>query len=243
MGLKSTSPKPGPFRFRSFAWKWAKCGHDSRMICGMGFDSEHIAFTSRMILKRGDGTCCDELKGFGGGIDEVRLRRRQGLEANGHLPLLRLRDRGAECRRRPVPRLLAGNARQHVALLRRADDHHLAAEVGAEVHQVAEILRRALAEAAVRVIDVEPLGLHQHPVDAGDGYPVPRRRLAHGPALACGNIRHRIRQGERGDLHAGIAEPCRASQGVFQLPALEDLVANGEFHPRQTRVCAFTVQD
>ena len=136
-----------------------------------------------------------------------------------------------------------GNARQHVALFGRADDHHFAAQVGAEIHQVAEVLGRALAQAAVGVIDIEPLGLHQHPVNAGDLYPVPRRRLAHGLALAGGNIRHRIRQGERGDLHSGVAEPRGVSQGVLQLPALKDLVADGEFHPGQTRGLRSTVQD
>src|SRR5262245_43642207 len=54
IGLKSTSPKPGPFRFLSLAWKCAKCGQDSRMICGIGLVSEHMAFTSIMILKRGE---------------------------------------------------------------------------------------------------------------------------------------------------------------------------------------------
>src|SRR6516162_1506331 len=57
IGLKFTFPNPGPFRFGSLAWKCAKCGQDSRMICGMDFDSELIALTSRMILKFGDGNC------------------------------------------------------------------------------------------------------------------------------------------------------------------------------------------
>src|SRR5689334_2573338 len=67
MGLKSTSPKPGPFRFLSLAWKWLKFGHDARMIWGMGLDSAHIAFTSRMILKRG------ELNGFVNSIASVAV--------------------------------------------------------------------------------------------------------------------------------------------------------------------------
>src|ERR1043166_10177009 len=54
MGLKSTPPNPGPFRFLSLAWKWAKCGQDSRMICGIGLASEHMAFTSRMLLNLGE---------------------------------------------------------------------------------------------------------------------------------------------------------------------------------------------
>ena len=101
-----------------------------------------------------------ELKGFGCGIDEVRFRRRQRLEANSDLPLFRLRDGVAERCRGPLPRLLAGNAWQEVALFGGADDHHFAAEIGAEIHQVAEILCRALAEAAIRVIDIEPFRLH-----------------------------------------------------------------------------------
>ena len=166
MGLKSTSPKPGPFRFRSFAWKWAKCGHDSWMICGMGFDSEHIAFTSRMILKRGDGTCWTNCR-----ASAAVLTKFVSAGARGSKQMVTSRcsaclTASPERCRRPVPRLLAGDLRQHIALFRRADDHHFAAEVGAEVHQVAEILRRALAQAAVRVIDVEPLGLHQHPMNA-----------------------------------------------------------------------------
>src|SRR6516165_5162683 len=49
IGLKSTCPKPGPFRLGSLAWKCANRGQDSRIIWGMGLGSELIALTSRMI--------------------------------------------------------------------------------------------------------------------------------------------------------------------------------------------------
>ena len=110
------------------------------MIAGIGFDSEHMAFTSRMILNCGEASCPDKLDGLRGSIDEVGLRRGKRLEANNHPALLRAGDRVPEGRRRPLPGLGAGNARQHVALLRRADDHHFAAEVSAEVNQLAEVL-------------------------------------------------------------------------------------------------------
>ena len=50
MGAKSMSPKPGPLRFGSFAWKYSNFPALSRMICGIGVPSELIAFTSRMML-------------------------------------------------------------------------------------------------------------------------------------------------------------------------------------------------
>src|SRR4029077_6354550 len=57
-----------------------------------------------------------ELNCFGGGVDEIRCRRRQRFEANCDVAFLRPGDRGRERFLRPITRLLGRNARLHGAL-------------------------------------------------------------------------------------------------------------------------------
>ncbi len=56
IGSYFTSPMPGPSRFGSFTCTCAMYGAESRMTCGIVFDSDDIAFTSRFTLNCGEFT-------------------------------------------------------------------------------------------------------------------------------------------------------------------------------------------
>ena len=53
IGLKSTSPNPGPRLFGSFAWKWRVYSRFARITSGRGAGSADIAFTSKPLRRLG----------------------------------------------------------------------------------------------------------------------------------------------------------------------------------------------
>ncbi|MDP3071437.1 MAG: hypothetical protein Q8N18_14195 [Opitutaceae bacterium] len=67
-------------------------------------------------------------------------------------------------------------------------------------------------------------------MDARDGDARARRRLADADALGRRDLADVFRQRERRDLDRVVAQPCAVREHVVDLPALENLVADAEFH-------------
>ncbi len=154
----------------------------------------------------------------------------EGLEADDDAAAFGLGHGRAEGFKRPLPGQFGRDAWQDIALFGRADHHAGAAQVGAEIHQVAKVAGRALANQRVGVVEVKPLRLEQHPMNAGDGDLAACGSLAHPAPLPGEDVGHRRPQRERGDLQSVVAQPGGGGQGVVEFPALEDFVADGEFH-------------
>ena len=131
-----------------------------------------------------------ELNRLGSGIDEIGFRWRKRLETNRDSSLFRLPDRIPKCCGGPIRGLLMGNALQHIPLFRRADHHHLPAEVRAEIDQVTKVLGGAFADGLIRMVDIKLLWLDQNPVDASDFNLTARGRTPDPLPLNRRNIRH-----------------------------------------------------
>jgi hypothetical protein len=90
--------------------------------------------------------------------------------------------------------------------------------------------------------EVHAFGLHKHPMDSGDFDAVPFGGFANFVALFLGNIGDELIDRKRRDFDGVIASLCRKRHRLLQLPVLENLIANAEFHrshftakPRRTK--------
>src|SRR5436190_24180124 len=77
---------------------------------------------------------------------------------------------------------------------------------------------------------------------AGDGNLTASGRFANFSAPRAIDLRHRICQREWRDLDAVVADSSGVRKDVFDLPAFEDFVANGEAHGSQSQDFARSVQ-
>ena len=77
-----SSPKPGPRRLASLAWKWPVRPAYLRIRSGIGSASDDIAFTSRCRTKFGLIDAVEQFDRLGAGRQEVGFRRRQRFQAN-----------------------------------------------------------------------------------------------------------------------------------------------------------------
>src|SRR5439155_21855456 len=128
------------------------------------------------------------------------------------------------------PSLPGHDAVRYASLFGRTEHDDLAAQVGAEIDQVAEVLGSSLTHDGIRMRQVQPFGLRQHPVNAGDGDAGARCRVTDSQTLARGDGGDVIGDGEGGDFHGVITAFGGTGEGVFEFPSLENLVADGEFH-------------
>ncbi len=161
------------------------------------------------------------------------ILKRDELETNGDRPNLGLSHGFAKRCRRPFQGVPGRDTIWDVPLFGRSEHHRVAPDIRAEIHQVAQVAGGSLADGGVRMRQVETFGLGQHPVNAGDADAGARRGVANPLTFARGNLGDVFRYGERGDFHRVVTGPGRAGEGVFELPAREDFVADREFH------CAF----
>src|SRR5437867_1060557 len=72
--------------------------------------------------------------------------------------------------------------------------------------------------------------VRKHPMNSSDCDLRLGSCLANCLALSVGNIRDIFGDRERGDFDAVVARFSSETDGVFDLPSLEDFVANGEIH-------------
>src|SRR5215213_305141 len=96
----------------------------------------------------------DKCQSFAGRVDKVRLGRRQRLETDRDLPLLRFADGRTEGFLSPLPCLLARHTRHHVALFGRTHHHDLSSEIGAKMDQLTKVFCGPLADAGLWMIHV-----------------------------------------------------------------------------------------
>jgi hypothetical protein len=161
---------------------------------------------SIIVLRAGEPISPHEFGRFGYRVDEVRLLRRQRLEAIDHAGALgRLAGR-----RQDVAGALAcfrhRRAVGHAALLRRAVHQVLPAEFGAQVDQFDDDLLRARPRLGVLAGDGHAGRRQQQKVQPRDRHPGLFRRLAHVAALGGRKFVRRLRQGERRDLHRVVSQ-------------------------------------
>ena len=211
----------------SFAWKWE---NHLRLADDLGIGGLGLIVYIKDDPESGAGHLLHKADGVGGGVDEVRLGGGKRLEADHHPALFGDADGWPERLRSPLPGLLVAHAIHHVALLGRANDHHLAAQIGTEMGERNEIVGGALTNSLVRGVDVKALRLDEHPVDASDLHPRGGRCLADTLALGSGDLLHALGKGEGGDLDGIIADARRVLQHVVDLPTLEHLVADSKLH-------------
>ena len=203
---------------------------DRFRLGGHGLDVEDHAHRGAVELLR-------KRDRFGGGVDEVGLAGGEGLEADRDAAVGRAGDGGAEHVRGPGPRLRVRHPRGEAALFRRTDDDRLAADVRAEIGEGDEVVGGALADGGVGLGEVQAVGLHEDPVDAGDFQTDAGGGVANGAAFGGRDGRDIFvggagEEGERGELDAVVAGRFRVGHGVGEGPVLENLVADTEFHER-----------
>ena len=121
--------------------------------------------------------------------------------------------------------------RQDIALLGRAEDQDLAAQVAAQVQQGGQVIARPLPDFLVRRGQVQgQRRLGEQPVQADDFETVVLDGLAGFPPLRGGDFRRRGGEREGSDLNPVIAEPAGDRADLGHRPGLEHLVAQSEFH-------------
>src|SRR5688572_9508120 len=92
------------------------------------------------------------------------------------------------------------------------------------------------------MVEIHPLRLHQHPVDARDGDANPRRVIADLLTVCGGNFGDVIGDGEGRYLDGVVTRLAGVAHRVLQLPVFENLVADPELHGREGQVCGAEVQ-
>jgi hypothetical protein len=98
------------------------------------------------------------------------------------------------------------------------------------VDEIDEIVRRPVPDGVVGRRDVEPLGLDEQPVETHDGDARAERGVPEVAPPLVADLRGPVRQRERGDFDAVVAELRDAVEHALPLPVDEGLVADGEFH-------------
>ena len=99
-----------------------------------------------------------------------------------------------------------------------------------EIDKIDEVACSAPARLLVGRGEIHALRLHEHPVNAGDADVCARRGFANTRPLCRGNVRDGFRDRERRDLGHVVAGFFRERECVIERPALENLVADAEFH-------------
>ena len=163
-------------------------------------------------------------------VDLVGLVARQRLEEIDHAGLLRGARRGGERLGDPRARGRAIDAGRRAPLCRRAVDEIAPAQRRAQVDDPADRVDRAGAHRGVRARDREPVGLHEQPVQPGD-----RDAGVGGRAAHVGDARGRegqrvVRERERRDLEAVVADRGREGALRGELALAQHLVAEREPH-------------
>src|SRR4030042_332177 len=80
------------------------------------------------------------------------------------------------------------------------------------------------------MIPVNPFRGGHQPVQARDRHAARLRTFADAPPLRGRNLRHRLRDRERRDLHPVISRLRREPEHLLHLPPLAKLIAHREFH-------------
>ena len=119
---------------------------------------------------------------------------------------------------------------QDIPALGRAEDHARAAEVGAKVHRMAQVVGGLLARGRVWMVHVHALSEGQHPVNARDDESGVFGQLPDFTPSPGGNIGDERRQREGCDFNPLIAGLRDERKRCLQRPLLEDLVADGPVH-------------
>ena len=128
------------------------------------------------------------------------------------------------------PGLGGGTAGGNVALLRRAKDEHFAAELGAAVDQIEQVLGGAGADVGVGVVELETFGLRQQPVETDDGKAGALDGAPDAEAVGGGEIGDKVAEGEGRQFEALVAKVGDEGGGLVQGPVFEELVADGVGH-------------
>ena len=160
----------------------------------------------------------DELNGLRGRVDEVGLHRGQRLHTNRHRPPLGAQHRLVKRHFGPLPGVSRRHALRYVALFGRPEDHDTPTHVGAEIHQVTKVTRRAGAHGIVRLGQVQPIGLRQYPMNPRDGDARARGGVPDFLPLRRRDVGDTSGQGERGNLDRVVTGPGGAGEGVLDLP-------------------------
>ena len=135
------------------------------------------------------------------------------LEADRQALLLGLIGHRAEQLDRPLPGALGRLVLQDIALLGRAEDQDLAAQIAAQVQQGGQVIARPLPDRLVRRGHVQgQRSLGEQPVQADDFEAVVLDDLAGFPPLLGGDFRRRGGEREGGEFEAMIAEPAATEQ-------------------------------
>ena len=231
IGLKSVSPKPGPRRFGSLAWKWAVCAAFARITSGVGVASADIAFTSRCSWTFGwpsrrissTASAAVFMKFVSAGVERFQAEVHAGLLQGGQAVAERVEgvvvgllrgsrrrgcsagaaSRGPGCRR-PGRRQRGPGPRGTRRSARRT-------AASAEVRWKPSVF--ASSQCRPMIVHAGGLGLPAQLGPAGGGH--------------VGDARG---EGERGDLQPGVAEFGDAAADAGVVPALERLVADGVLH-------------
>ena len=129
---------------------------------------------------------------------------------------------------RPFPRRPGGDA----ALGRRAEDEHVAAEVGAAAGQFAEVIGGGLADGLVRRGEPQPLGAGEQPVQPQERQAAVLGLAAQLTAALRGHVGDAAGEGERRDFQTLVAEAGDEPADAPMVPALERLIADRITHEK-----------
>ena len=132
--------------------------------------------------------------------------------------------------------VFAAHAREQAALHGRAEHQDPAAQVGAQAHELAEIVGRTAADLGVGMRQVEAFGLGQQPMQADDFQAVLIGQAPQLGPLLGRHIAGVFGQREGRNLDAGIAALGGEGKGLLMRPILKRLVADGELHGDPQRV-------
>ena len=116
-----------------------------------------------------------------------------------------------------------------VPLLGRAEDHDLAAQIGAELGQLAQVFRRLAAHVGIGTGQMKALGFGQQPVQPDDFQAGLLRQPPHFGTAIGRDFGDVLGHGERRDLDALVAALGRQGEGPVERPVAERLVADGVF--------------
>jgi len=133
------------------------------------------------------------------------IRFGQRLQQQGDALLLAHAQGGLQRLQPEVRCRVRGERRNGVALLGRAEHHHLPADIGAETRQRNKVRCRRRAHFGVGVRRVQACGRPEQHMQPDNLQPVPLRRLADLGARVSVQLLDPFGEGERRKLHACVA--------------------------------------
>ena len=169
---------------------------------------------------------------LGGGGQEIRRSWGQRFQREQDAELLQGGHGSEQDFGRAFHGSIATHSWQDIALLRRAENHHISTQVAAESRQFTQVPGGIGSNSLARAGQMQSFSLRQQPMKADNAYTRLVGLFAQGGPFFGRDPSHAVVDGKRCDLSGGVAAFGKEREYLALWPVFEGLVAHRVSHGR-----------